>query len=303
MTSPALPSVFVRVGDAPVQVLLPGEVIGRSASVALSIDDPGVSEVHAYVSLRGGKLIMLGLRGRLGHNGHVVPKVVLEKGSVIQLARDIYLTIVDLNLPPVVLAIEGDNLPRQVLPGTCSLVFDPNPTLAPGSVNGAALQLWTFGDDWHVRLPSGQIAQVSDDDEWSLPAGTYRPVWVSTDAAGADATVTASKINSPLTLRAQYDAVQIERDGESVIALSGRAARLVSELIAFDGPVGWELLAREVWTTGESVETLRPKLDVTLNRLRKKLQAVGIRRDLVKPDGCGMMVLTLGPGEIALSEG
>jgi hypothetical protein len=229
--------------------------------------------------------------------------VVLAKGDVIQLARDIHLTVVDLNLPPMVLAIEGDNLPRQVLPGTCSLIFDPDPTLAPGSVTGATLQLWTFGDDWHVRLPSGETTLVSDGDEWSLSSGTYRPVWVSTEVAGADATVTASKINSPLTLRAQYDAVQIERGGESIIALSGRTARLVSELIAFDGPVAWEVLAREVWPTGESVETLRPKLDVTLNRLRKKLQAVGIRRDLVKPDGCGMMVLTLTPSDTALSEG
>lgn len=299
---PTRPCVLARVGAAPPVLLFPGDIVGRLASASLYLDDPRISEAHAYLSLRGGRLVLLGLRGRLGVDGHVVREVALHEGAEVQLARDVVVRFERLVLPSWVLAIEGDGLPRQVLTGACSLVLDPEPSLARGAVGAAALQWWQGDDGWKVRQADGRVADVLVDDQWTVNGRTFRACRVQLDTLQTAPTRRLGALGSPLLLRALYDSVHIERDGEVVVTLSGRSAQLVSELVAFGGPAPWAALAGEVWGRTETPEALRPRLDVTLGRMRRKLEVAGVRRDLVRMDGCGQVELVLGPQDRVVGE-
>lgn len=298
MPSVALPSVVVTVAGARgPTVLLPGDLIGRSPAAALDLDDPRVSEVHAYVSLRGGELVLFGLRGRLGVGGEIVRRVVLRRGLRVQLARDLELEVVRVNLPDRVLALEGTGLARQALEGTCSLVFDPLPSVVPGFVSGAALHLWTHDGDWRARTRGGAAVPVTETARWTFGECEVRALWVDVRATGSTPTEAAGRLRAPLVLRARYDSVQIERDDEVALVVSGRGAQLLSELVAFDGPVRWQTLAAEIWGHDAEPHTLRGKLDVTVRRLRRKLAAAELPPDLVFSDGTGQYQLVLGPSD------
>ena len=71
----------------------------------------------------------------------------------------------------------------------------------------------------------------------------------------------------------------------------------MSEVVAFDGPVPWEVLAKELWPGEDDRNLLRRKLDVNLSRLRKKLRDARIRPDLVRSDGFGHVELFLHDGD------
>lgn len=81
------------------------------------------------------------------------------------------------------------------------------------------------------------------------------------------------------------------------MALGGLAARLISEIVAFDGPVSWEVLAGELWPDEDDVHLLRHKLDVTLSRLRSRLREARVRPDLVRSDGFGKVEIFLHTGD------
>lgn len=300
--SAALPSCVVDVPGAGQVLLLPGDLIGRSEAATLVVDDPRVSEVHAYVSLRGGQLVLLGLRGRLGLDGQIVTEVVLAPGQRIALARDFEIAVRGVTLPDRVLALEGDGLPRQILAGTCALVLDPEPSLAPGYFADAPLQLWRHGERWRARAGKGDATTVEPGQSWRIAGRTFTAVTVHLHDAGARPTASTGRLESPLHLVARYDSVHIARDGEVALVLGGRAAQLVSELVAFAGPVYWSTLAGEIWGSNEDPQSLRAKLDVTLRRLRDKLAASDLRRDLVRNDGSGNVELVLQPGDTVSAE-
>jgi hypothetical protein len=94
-------------------------------------------------------------------------------------------------------------------------------------------------------------------------------------------------------LVANYDSVHIHRDNSVAIALGGISARILSELVAMDGPAEWEVIAREVWRGEQDRHDLRKKWDVNLFRLRSKLRKAKIRSDLIRSDGCGKLELLL----------
>jgi DNA-binding winged helix-turn-helix (wHTH) protein len=87
--------------------------------------------------------------------------------------------------------------------------------------------------------------------------------------------------------------------------LSGILARLVAELLAFGGPVRWDMLCRALWGGAADVDdaVLRHRLDVTLQKLRKRFEAAGIRRDLIVSHGTGQLELVLLPGDAAEDHG
>ena len=76
------------------------------------------------------------------------------------------------------------------------------------------------------------------------------------------------------------------------MALSGIGARIISELVACDGPVSWEVLAAMIWRDADGTD-LRGRWDVALARLRRKLIESDLRRDLVRSDGAGHLELFL----------
>ena len=80
-----------------------------------------------------------------------------------------------------------------------------------------------------------------------------------------------------------------------MLVLSGLPAKLVSELAEIGHPVGWEVVAAELWP-GLDAHLLRRRWDKSLAKLRTKLRAAGIRPDLVRSSG-GQVSLVILDGD------
>lgn len=273
-----------------------GDLIGRLWSAALCIPDARISEAHAMVSLRGQELLLLPLRGRFASLGHRQSSLVLEAGQRITLADGFDLEVEEVVLPAAVFAVEGDGLPRVVVSGVCSLLTRPRPELVPRLVPDAPAWLWGDGDHWRLTL-SGVTRPLEVGDRWEIDGRWFTAVGMPLDRASPMETRLEGGVAVPLRIVARFDTVHIHREHGGALALSGLAARLVSEVVAFDGPVGWEVLARELWPEEDDLHLLRHKLDVTLSRLRARLREARIRPDLIRSDGFGKVELFLLDGD------
>ncbi len=273
-----------------------GDLVGRLWSAALPIADPRVSEAHAMVSLRGHELKLLALRGRFRVDGRPVNEVVLEPGQQISLAEGLDLRVDEVLLPAAVFAVEGDGLPRVVVTGVCSLLTRPRPELVPRLVPGAPAWIWGDGEGWSLTVGE-HTRPVKPGDAWEVDGRRFRAVGLA--LGDGRATVTRHDGHAARRLRvvAMFDTVHLHPEGGVSVALSGLAARAVSEVVAFDGPVPWEVLARELWPDEDDVHLLRHKLDVMMSRLRTRLREGGIRADLVRSDGFGHVELFLHAGD------
>jgi hypothetical protein len=114
--------------------------------------------------------------------------------------------------------------------------------------------------------------------------------------AGLDATAMRGRVHAPLRVVARYDSVHLHREGQPMVVLSGVQARIFSELVAFDGPTEWEVVAREIWKETDR-HTLRRRWDVNLNRLRARLTREDVRPGLLNADGTGRIELVLLPDD------
>ncbi len=274
-----------------------GELIGRLASASLHIDDARVSEAHAMVSLRGGELKLLALRGRFALDGRPRNELVLAAGQRIELARGLALVVEEVLLPERVLAIQGPGLARQTLTGVCSLVPGPTPRLAPRYQGDARAWFWSTGEGWRVRLASGEVRDLHAGDALELDGQLYEFVELELERAGNPRTRALGAVAVPLTIVAYFDTCHLLREGHASFALVGRQARLISELVACGAPVTWSEVARQLWPDEEDLHALRRRWDVTLSRLRGKLKQAGIRSDLVNADGKGNFELLLYEGD------
>lgn len=293
----ATPHVVVSVDDGPAHTLHPGDLIGRLGLAALRVDDPRVSEAHALVSLRAGQLQLLALRGGLAVDRTRVGEVVLAPGLRVRLARDLYLHVHEVHLPDVALALELDDLEAQILTGSASLVIEPEPGLSPRFEPDAAAQLWSDGLRWRLRIGDEVLllepGMVLDVDGHRVVVRTVPLV-----RAGQEATALGGQLQPPLRLVANYDTVHIHRKKFDPVVFSGMAARILSELVALDGPAAWEVVAEQVWRDVEHRHHLRRRWDVTLGRLRAKLEQHGIRPNLVRSAGTGHVELLLLDGDV-----
>jgi hypothetical protein len=98
----------------------------------------------------------------------------------------------------------------------------------------------------------------------------------------------------PLHIEAQYDSVLIHRPAHPIARFSGIAARIVTTLAEFGGPVHWEVAANEVWIHITERDKLRRRWDRGLSSLRRKLAIAGVRTDLVRTQA-GQVELVLAP--------
>lgn len=71
----------------------PGDTVGRHPRANLSLQDSRVSELHAYVSQRGGQLVLMALRGALCVDGIAVSEATLEEGLEIELVPSVVLLV------------------------------------------------------------------------------------------------------------------------------------------------------------------------------------------------------------------
>lgn len=283
--------VSVRTRDGVLHRLAHGDFVGRLWSAALRFDDGRVSEAHALVSLRGDRLHLLALRGLFRVAGRRSSEVALEPGVEVELAPGLTLTVDEVHLPETVLGLEGDGLPRQVLAGVCSLQLRPEPELTPGFHRKAPARLWSTDAGWTLDLGGEDPRPLPAGETFELEGRSFRAVEIRL----ADAAEPATRHAGPMRIVASFDTVELHSPGRAPLVLSGVQARLVSELVALDGPARWDLLAGLLWPDEAEPSVVRRRLDVTLSRLRRRLREAGMRTDLVHADGAGSIVLLLDP--------
>jgi hypothetical protein len=274
-----------------------GALIGRLWSADLHVNDARVSEAHAMISLRGRDVRLLALRGRFLVDGQWLSDVVLTAGAVISLAKGVDLQILAVRVPETVLAIEADGLARQVLNGVTSLFGGAQPRLLAGWDAAAHDHVWPTGEAW--MRGSGSPVALDDGDAWQAGGTTFRAVMLR--AEGAPATVGDPAYARPVTITARYDTVHLARAGEPVVVVTGRSARVISELATTGAALPWDDLARQCWSDSDR-DLLRHRWDMQMRRLRQKLAAHGLRTDLLRADGSGLIELVLGPGDVVVDE-
>jgi len=301
--------VTFRTQDGTLVQLRSGDFIGRSWNAAWRLSDPRISEAHAMVSLRGSALKLLALRGRFAVEDRPASEVELRVGMAIWLTNDLRIEVASITLPNEVLALEGDGLASHVLSNVCSLRVEPRPTLLPGLVPEADATLWHDGLGWVVRVLGDTDFPASDPsapldrplvpgDSFQVAGRTFRAVSVALELAGHLITVSLGSVQSPLTLILRYDNAHIQREGDQPLALSGIAARILSELADVAQPLSWEAISKEIWPDANDLIALRRKWDASLARLRQKLRDNRIRADLIRADGAGNFELLLYPGDV-----
>lgn len=272
-----------------------GDIIGRLKGAALCVDDPRVSEAHAMVSVRRGELVLLSLRRMFSVRGKPLGEVVLREGMAIDLADGVTLSVEDVHGPDRVLALTMDGLETTVLPATASVSLGPPVALHTRFEPDADLHIWWNGHEWHAQTKAGAPTVIRDGDSVAVGAAVARFELVLN--RGSETTAMAPATSTPLSVIAWFDTVEIHREGQPAVTISGVGARLLSELVAFDGPVEWQVAAREVWTDGIELDELRHRWDVTLARLRAKLREAGVRADLVRSTGAGLVQLVRYPAD------
>lgn len=288
------PYATLQTPDGHTHALGHGDMIGRIWSAALQLNDGRISEAHAMVSLREGQLQLVALRGSFAVHGEPMGQVVLTPGLKLELARGLELLVMEVWLPEEVLGLEGPGFLRQMLPGVCSLVLDPHPRLCSGYREGAALHLWDTGDGWMQQVPQQSPQPLQPGQFLKLGNHVLQALAIPLRASGPP-TQRQGEVDRPLHIQANYDTVHIQRQGEIPVVFSGKQARLISELVSLGCPSSWQSLSEELWPEEDEPLIRRSRLDVVLSRIRRSLRARGVRSDLVRTDGAGMVELLLYP--------
>lgn len=290
------PHVVVRVSDGSLHRLVPGDLIGRVWSAALTIEDARVSEAHALVSLRDGALVLLALRRLLRVDGREARQVVLAPGRVVDLADGVSLVVEAVELPETVLALEGAGLGRRILSGASFLRLGSPPQLLPRYAPDARVHLWSYGAGWRYRVDGGEALDLVAGLEFVVGGSVFRAVEVRLREASRNGTEVGTDV--PLRIVARHVTVHVHREGLPICVLAGVPGRIVSELVVMGVPVSWDVLAAQIWPDEEDRGVLRRRWDVHLGRLRSKLREACIREDLVRPDGRGNLELVLAPRDV-----
>lgn len=259
-----------------------GDLIGRTPTAAVLVDDPRVSEAHAVISLRKGELHMLSLRRLVIAKGAPSSEVKLVPGLVITLVDEIELIVRDVVEPASVLAIVMPSGERQVLPQVASLTTAPA-RLYSKLVPDARVVVWSTGAQWRARIGE-RTRPIEPGDELEVDGERFRFELLPIGQASAATTDGDAPIVAPLRVVAFYDSVHLFQRGRKVHVIGGTAARIVSELVACNGPTHWEVIAREVWPDEVDALALRHRWDVALGRLRSRLRQANVR-ELLKTDG------------------
>jgi len=289
--------VTVEIEEGQPRELGPGDMIGRIWTAALQVADPLVSEGHAMVSLREGALKLLGLRGRLTVGGKQVSDVTLSPGLKVGLSPRTTLEVLEVCVPPAMLAIEHPDLGKKVLSGVASLLLKPRLELVAGANPEAAAVVWSDGITWFARLRDGRDVSLDAGGFIELEGVRLDVLLVSFGGSGEITTVDPGSLDAPLHLVARYDTVHIHREGAPTLALDGIVARIISDLATAEVPVGWRVLADEHWPDEPDVAVLRRNWDAALARLRKKLKEARLRTDLIRSDRGGNFELFLHRGD------
>lgn len=287
-------TVTFQTDDGALHELSHGHLIGRLWSARLQLSRPDISEAHALVSLRGGDLHLLALRGLFALNGKPLKDLILEEGQRIWLSREVSLQVVEVSLPDDTLGLEGDGLITQPLSGVSSLRLAPRPALTPGHHPGADAVFFMANDAWQVQT-SGGVQPLEPGWHIGEPGAQVRAVCLPLHKAGLQPTRALGRVNAPLRIEAHFDQVYIHRDGQPTVGLTGHAARLITDLGQAGTALPWEALAEALWKDAPHRDLLRKRFDGMLSRTRRRLRQEGLSPDLLSTDGGGNVSLVLRP--------
>lgn len=247
------------------------------------------------VSLREGALKLLGLRGKFEVDGRVTSELTLTPGLRIKLSDRSTLEVLEVVLPDHLLMVEASGLGRILLSGPLSRLADGQ--VVAGTVKDAPLVFWFDGESWFARSAADGLDVPLNAGETVAVAGLELNVrLVRTTELGAPTEIDASTVDEPLELVVRYDTVHIHR-GQTTMVLEGQLARFVSDLAVAGVPMGWLVLASELWPQEKDPVVLRRNWDAAMSRLRRRLREVGIRADLVRADRTGNVELFLRRGD------
>lgn len=289
-------SARFRLPDGAEIELGPGDIIGRVWSAALRRDDPHLSEAHALVSLRGESLWLIALRRRFQVDGQPTSELELAAGQRVRLSPETEVQVVSVLLPESVLGLMLESSAPIVPTGTCSVLTWPQLRLVPGVEPGAGAVLWTDADGWRIRMADQPARALEVGDELLLDGRRMRAVAVPLAAAGQDRTRAGP--DEPIRMVAWFDTVHLHRGQGAPLVLTGLQARLLSELVSVGAPVAWEEVAAVLWPTITDRAQVRRRWDVCLTRLRERLRDGGVRPDLLRSTGVGLIELVLHPGDV-----
>lgn len=224
--------------------------------------------------------------------GRPLVELTLAIGQTIELAPDLALHVEDIEFPAEVLALRTGDL-EYVPTGVTSILPGPPVTFVYGWRPDAAVVLWPADGLWHSSL-----GPVERETRFDVGEGVTA-LWVR--VAGADHTYRTSNWADPIRLVTRFDSVHIQREGRPVLVLTGIQARICTELAQCSAPLDWYDLASRIWEPNPR-HVLRKRWDVHQYRLRRRLRDAGVRTDLVRSDGDGLVELVLGPRDVWLDE-
>lgn len=300
----AVPLVTFLLPDGAEVPVGPGGLVGRMSTAALPIDDPRVSEAHAMVSLRGGDLVLLALRGALVVGRRRVARVALQPGLRVELVTGVDLVVIGLTLPDGITALRwGDQPPVPLIASSYALEVGADVRLEPGYAPDASANLWTSAaEGWRVRFRGQEPRRLDIGFTWQEAGHRFVTVEVPSVSAGVAATVASSGAQRPLTIVMRYDTVHVHPEGGALVHVVGIPARLLTELGRYAAPVPWEMVARTIWKGETDRFVLRQNWDRHLKALRARLRESAVRDDLVRADGLGNVELVLRPEDRLVDE-
>ena len=306
----SLSYVQIRLPDGNVVQLAPGSIIGRLSSAELRFADPNVSEAHALVTLRGRQLKLLALRRWFEVSGKRLSELVLATGQQIRLAPEVTLAVEDVFVAPTVLALDGFGPDPVELSAAVHAIVDREGALAldVGYAADAHAHVSSTTDGWVVHTATGAVHDLSEGIRFEIAGRTLSVVAIDIDSGSPQSTLHAAPTTPPLRIIARHDTVHIHPTGHPSAVLTGIGARIISELVAFGAPVPWSMVAHEIWGEADPKDPnqerlLRQNWDRNMRSLRARLRSVGVRDDLVRPDGHGNTELFLLPDDEIVDEG
>jgi len=225
--------------------------------------------------------------------------VALREAMRVALAPGIEVEVSAVTAPSHILMLSAEGVAPRTVPGVLSLYGGANPRIRTGWRPDADGTIWPTGEGWMRSGKDGPVHVVATS-EWKL-AGTVFRAWVESARSGTIPTKREASLSLPLRLIARFDTVHLVREGHPVLVITGRSARLMSELAVVAQPCSWHSQAQLLWGELER-DRLRRRWDMQLRRLRQKLRGAAIRTDLIQPTGDGLIELVLGPNDVVVDE-
>ena len=255
------------------------------------MNDPAISEFHAYVTFRNGALALLPLRGTLRLFDTVVRDLVLEVGQRIELRPGLDLVVEEISLPQEVVEVRAGTGWVPLTSTSVGMTMDGR--LVQPTDADACVRLWTNGDGWFGSAEDETVVRL---DHGTATVGGIVIELRHTNLRAASTAATVGAGTLPLTIQARFDSVLIHRIGLPIARLSGVPARILTTLAELAGPTHWSVAAAEVWPSIKRPEALRRRWDRGLHSLRSKLGDLGIRQDLFRTQG-GLAEVCLTPDD------